>query len=169
LSAYQRADWVGSGPPDEIPAAVNDRLLDMLDRLAALAQRLLELAAVCGPRVHHAFLVAAADLADDHYERVVDQLLDNGRAYRCYCSKERLEKLREEAMGIVKDVYERGRPRWSGLLSRPGDWWDFRLYPHSHGDGGWSKWFFAAHQAEELRLEILVEGLALNRRAETAP
>jgi predicted acetyltransferase len=57
---------------------------------------------------------------------------------------------RNEAMGVVKDVYERGRPRWPGLLSRPGSWWEFRLYPHAHGDGGWSQWFFAAHQAEEL-------------------
>ena len=31
----------------------------------------------------------------DRYQQVVQQLLDSGHAYRCYCSKERLEKLRE--------------------------------------------------------------------------
>jgi glutamyl-tRNA synthetase len=34
----------------------------------------------------------------DRYAEVVEQLLDQGRAYRCWCSKERIEKLREEQM-----------------------------------------------------------------------
>src|SRR5262245_48672074 len=32
----------------------------------------------------------------DRYREVVAQMLEAGTAYRCYCSKERLEKLREE-------------------------------------------------------------------------
>jgi predicted acetyltransferase len=57
---------------------------------------------------------------------------------------------RAEAMPVIRDVYERGRTRWAGMLSRPGDWWDYRLHAHTHGEGGYSQWFFAAHQAEEL-------------------
>src|SRR3989338_6919640 len=34
----------------------------------------------------------------DRYREVIKQMLENGTAYRCYCSKERLEKLREEQM-----------------------------------------------------------------------
>lgn len=34
----------------------------------------------------------------DRYNQVIDQMLTKGTAYRCYCSKERLEKLREEQM-----------------------------------------------------------------------
>ncbi|MDX1625108.1 MAG: glutamate--tRNA ligase [Wenzhouxiangellaceae bacterium] len=44
----------------------------------------------------------------DLYREAVDGLLDQGKAYRCYCSKERLERLREEAM-------HRGeKPRYDG-------------------------------------------------------
>ncbi|MDP8171356.1 glutamate--tRNA ligase [Pasteurella skyensis] len=32
----------------------------------------------------------------DRYNQVIDQMLEQGLAYRCYCSKERLEALREE-------------------------------------------------------------------------
>ncbi|THB73772.1 MAG: glutamate--tRNA ligase [Gammaproteobacteria bacterium] len=32
----------------------------------------------------------------DRYKELVQNLLDEGKAYKCYCSKERLEKLREE-------------------------------------------------------------------------
>ena len=42
------------------------------------------------------------------YREVIDRLLENGQAYRCYCSKERLEKLREQAM----DAGE--KPRYDG-------------------------------------------------------
>lgn len=31
----------------------------------------------------------------ERYNQAIDQLLDEGKAYRCYCSKERLEQLRE--------------------------------------------------------------------------
>ncbi|MFU8878197.1 MAG: glutamate--tRNA ligase, partial [Wenzhouxiangellaceae bacterium] len=42
------------------------------------------------------------------YQAAVDRLLDEGKAYRCYCSRERLEGLREQAM-------ERGeKPRYDG-------------------------------------------------------
>src|SRR5580704_1152458 len=34
----------------------------------------------------------------DRYNEVIDQLLKSGHAYRCYCSKERLEILREDQM-----------------------------------------------------------------------
>ncbi|RKS85724.1 glutamyl-tRNA synthetase [Orbus hercynius] len=34
----------------------------------------------------------------DRYNQVIDQMISKGTAYRCYCSKERLEKLREEQM-----------------------------------------------------------------------
>ena len=32
----------------------------------------------------------------DRYKEQIEHLLEEGKAYRCYCSKERLEKLREE-------------------------------------------------------------------------
>ncbi|WP_088330706.1 glutamate--tRNA ligase [Lacimicrobium sp. SS2-24] len=34
----------------------------------------------------------------DRYKEVIQKLLDEGKAYKCYCSKERLEKLREAQM-----------------------------------------------------------------------
>ncbi len=34
----------------------------------------------------------------DRYKEVIDQLLSSGEAYRCYCSKERLDTLREQQM-----------------------------------------------------------------------
>ena len=38
----------------------------------------------------------------ERYQKVIDQLLDAGKAYRCYCAKEELDKIREEqrAQGI---------------------------------------------------------------------
>ena len=44
----------------------------------------------------------------ERYQRVIDQLLDAGKAYRCYCAKEELDKIREEqrAQGI-KPRYNR--------------------------------------------------------------
>ena len=35
----------------------------------------------------------------DRYREVAEKLLTEGKAYRCYCSKERLEKLRERTNG----------------------------------------------------------------------
>lgn len=47
----------------------------------------------------------------DRYGEVVQQLLDEGKAYHCYCSKERLETLREGQMAAgVKPRYD-GRCR----------------------------------------------------------
>lgn len=45
----------------------------------------------------------------DRYAEVVQQMLDNGTAYRCYCSKERLEKLREDLTAAKE------KPRYDGL------------------------------------------------------
>lgn len=44
----------------------------------------------------------------DRYKEVIQQLLEEGKAYRCYCSKERLEKLREE------QVANKEKPRYDG-------------------------------------------------------
>ncbi|MCX7120708.1 MAG: glutamate--tRNA ligase [Gammaproteobacteria bacterium] len=44
----------------------------------------------------------------DRYREVVQQFLKNGHAYRCTCSKERLEKLREAQM------LEKEKPRYDG-------------------------------------------------------
>jgi len=42
------------------------------------------------------------------YHEVIEQMLKEGLAYRCYCSKERLEKLREEQM------LRKEKPRYDG-------------------------------------------------------
>ncbi len=44
----------------------------------------------------------------ERYNEVVGQLLDKGRAYRCNCSKERLEQLRERQMA------RKAKPRYDG-------------------------------------------------------
>ena len=44
----------------------------------------------------------------DRYGEVIGQLLDSGHAYKCYCSRERLEKLREEQMA------KKLKPRYDG-------------------------------------------------------
>ncbi len=43
-----------------------------------------------------------------HYHSVIEQLLQSGHAYRCYCSKERLETLRENQMA------NKEKPRYDG-------------------------------------------------------
>lgn len=45
----------------------------------------------------------------DRYKEVLEELLKKGDAYRCYCSKERLEKLRETQMA------NKEKPRYDGL------------------------------------------------------
>ena len=43
----------------------------------------------------------------DRYKELIDQLLAEGKAYKCYCSHERLEKMREEQMAAgVKPRYD---------------------------------------------------------------
>jgi glutamyl-tRNA synthetase len=42
------------------------------------------------------------------YQEVLEQLLNEGKAYRCYCSKERLSELRE------KQLTEHQKPRYDG-------------------------------------------------------
>jgi glutamyl-tRNA synthetase len=44
----------------------------------------------------------------DRYREVIQQLLDAGHAYKCYCSKERLNALREQAMA------DKVKPRYDG-------------------------------------------------------
>lgn len=44
----------------------------------------------------------------DRYAAVIEEMLKAGTAYRCYCSKERLEKLREEQMAAKQ------KPRYDG-------------------------------------------------------
>jgi glutamyl-tRNA synthetase len=55
----------------------------------------------------------------DRYKAVIDQLLAEGKAYRCYCTKEELEQLRAEQMA------RKEKPRYDGRWrdrtdSRPG-------------------------------------------------
>lgn len=45
----------------------------------------------------------------DRYREVMDDLLKEGKAYRCYCSKERLETLRNEQMA------NKEKPRYDGF------------------------------------------------------
>lgn len=44
----------------------------------------------------------------DRYEEIIQQLLDEGKAYRCYCSKERLDELRETQMA------NKEKPKYDG-------------------------------------------------------
>ena len=43
----------------------------------------------------------------ERYQEFIDQLLDSGHAYRCYCSKERLEEVR-------KSQFQKGLPGYDG-------------------------------------------------------
>ncbi|MEY4767954.1 MAG: hypothetical protein RL637_593 [Pseudomonadota bacterium] len=45
----------------------------------------------------------------DRYREIIQQLLDQGDAYYCYCSKERLEQLREQ------QKLDKQKPRYDGL------------------------------------------------------
>jgi glutamyl-tRNA synthetase len=45
----------------------------------------------------------------DRYKEVIQQLLDSGHAYRCYCSKDELEALRNQQM------QDKEKPRYNGL------------------------------------------------------
>lgn len=51
----------------------------------------------------------------DRYKEVIQQLLDEGKAYRCYCSKERLDDLREKQMA------NKEKPRYDGLCRNRDD------------------------------------------------
>lgn len=44
----------------------------------------------------------------DRYREVIDQLLDSGHAYRCYCSRERLDELRAQQQAAKQ------KPRYDG-------------------------------------------------------
>lgn len=45
----------------------------------------------------------------DRYNSIIEQMLSNGAAYKCYCSKKRLEELR------TKQIMEGFKPRYDGL------------------------------------------------------
>ncbi|MFI4938650.1 MAG: glutamate--tRNA ligase [Candidatus Berkiellales bacterium] len=55
----------------------------------------------------------------DRYHQIAKQLLEQGHAYKCYCSKERLEVLREQ------QVAAKEKPRYDGYCLR---------YPPAHAD-----------------------------------
>jgi len=44
----------------------------------------------------------------DRYAEIIQQLIDEGKAYRCYCSKERLDSMREQQMA------NKEKPRYDG-------------------------------------------------------
>jgi glutamyl/glutaminyl-tRNA synthetase len=54
----------------------------------------------------------------DRYAEVVQQLLDEGKAYHCYCSKERIDALREEQMkqGIKPRYDGKCRATWCSMI-----------------------------------------------------
>jgi len=52
----------------------------------------------------------------ERYKEVIQQLLDQGDAYYCYCSKEELEQLRNEQMANKEKPRYNGRCRDSGSL-----------------------------------------------------
>ncbi len=45
----------------------------------------------------------------DRYRELIDKLLEEGKAYRCYCTKDELEAMREQQMG------RKEKPRYTGL------------------------------------------------------
>lgn len=49
----------------------------------------------------------------DRYNQVIDEMLQQGSAYRCYCSKERLDQLREQQMANGEKARYDGRCRCS--------------------------------------------------------
>jgi glutamyl-tRNA synthetase len=51
----------------------------------------------------------------DRYRDVIGQMLHEGAAYRCYCSKERLDQLRDEQMA------RKEKPRYDGLCRHRAD------------------------------------------------
>ncbi|HHM04437.1 MAG TPA: glutamate--tRNA ligase [Gammaproteobacteria bacterium] len=57
----------------------------------------------------------------ERYQEVIRQLLDEGKAYKCYCSKERLERLREDQMARKEKPRYDGRCRHGGGEG-PGDY-----------------------------------------------
>src|SRR3990172_669615 len=69
----------------------------------------------------------------DRYDEVIQQLLNAGKAYHCYCSKERLEKLREEQQA------RKEKPRYDGhcrhLAKAPTDMDEFVVRFKNPQDG----------------------------------
>ncbi len=57
----------------------------------------------------------------DTYKKYVQQLLDEGKAYKCYCSKERLEALREEQEKNGERTKYDGKCRELSEVEQPAD------------------------------------------------
>ncbi|QTH64061.1 glutamate--tRNA ligase [Psychrosphaera ytuae] len=57
----------------------------------------------------------------DTYKKYVQQLLDDGKAYKCYCSKERLETLREEQEKNGERTKYDGKCRDLSAAEQPAD------------------------------------------------
>jgi len=57
----------------------------------------------------------------DRYKEVSQQLLNDGKAYHCYCSKEALDKMREEARARGEKPKYNGTCREREPLSNPGE------------------------------------------------
>lgn len=55
----------------------------------------------------------------DRYNQVIDEMLKAGTAYRCYCSKDRLEKLREEQIARGEKARYDGHCRCSSVQAKP--------------------------------------------------
>jgi len=51
----------------------------------------------------------------DRYKELIEQLLEEGKAYRCYCSTERLDKIREDKMAAGE------KPRYDGCCRNLAD------------------------------------------------
>ena len=58
----------------------------------------------------------------DRYKEIIQKLMDEGHAYRCYCSKERLDELRENQMA------NKEKPRYDGCCRNLNDYPEDR--PH---------------------------------------
>ena len=74
----------------------------------------------------------------DRYREVIDQLIEQGDAYYCSCSRERLDALREEQMKNKQKPRYDGHCRERGL--KPGDGGDLvvRFRNPSHGEVVWN-------------------------------
>lgn len=58
----------------------------------------------------------------DRYKEVIKQLIDQGHAYRCYCSKEELEQVRTVQMANKEKPRYNGKCRHLGLNTPNGDY-----------------------------------------------
>jgi glutamyl-tRNA synthetase len=80
----------------------------------------------------------------NRYRAVIQQLLDEGHAYYCYCSKERLEKLRQTQMA------KKQKPRYDGYCRNRKDKIQFNVKPVVR---------FKNPQIGEVVVEDLIKGI----------